>query len=216
MTRSLRLLPVLLALAACSGPSNPPATAAQREAAEAENLALATRLQETIRGSRVVGPCAAVVAGEWPAGFPVPAEAPGGRRFKIFFYPMTGTPGAPKFASPAAEALLDIDMGKAASCALTPETPKELTGDRWPAALEGVGAFPHHALIEKLYDRTEAVAAVYASKAPTPAGVETAKDYIRLFKLNAEPPLLPYYYRLNPAFWEWLRAAAGDSIPPAP
>ena len=43
--------------------------------------------------------------------------------------------------------------------------------------------------------------------------METAKDYIRLFKMNAEPSLLPYYYRLNPAFWEWLRVTAGDSIP---
>jgi hypothetical protein len=31
----------------------------------------------------------------------------------------------------------------------------------------------------------------------------------------AEPALLPDYYRLNPEFWEWVRAAAGRSIPKA-
>jgi hypothetical protein len=216
MTRILRLLPALLLLAACVKPENPPASPAQREAAEAGDLKLSTRLSEAIRGVHAGGPCSSVVAMEWPDGFPVPAEASQGRRFKIFFYPMSSVPGEPTFYSPAAEALLDIETGKVTSCELTGEKPKELSGRRWPIALNGVGAFPMQALTKKLHDRTEAVAAVYGSaNAPTPAGVETAKDYIRLFKMNAEPSLLPYYYRLNPAFWEWLRATAGDSIPAA-
>ncbi len=214
MTRILQLLSALLLIAACAKPANPPVSAAQREAAEAEDLKFSTRLSETIRGARAGGPCSAFVAVEWPEGFPVPAEASQGRRFKIFFYPMSDFPGEPRIASPAAEALLDIETGTAASCARTPEKPKELPGGRWPAALNDVGAFPLHALIKKLHDRTEAVAVVYgAASAPSPAGVETAKDYIRLFKMTAEPSLLPDYYRLNPAFWEWLRGTAGDSIP---
>lgn len=216
MTRPLRLLPVLLLLAACADPDHPPASAAQKEAAEAGDLKLSTRLNETIRAARATPPCAAVVAGEWPTGFPVPAEGSRGRRFKIFFYPMSGAQGEPTISSPAAEALLDIDAGKAVSCALAPGKPQELPGRRWPAALDGVGAFQQHALMKKLHDRTEAAAAVYGGQGvATPADVEAAKDYVRLFKLNAEPALLPYYYRLNPAFWEWLRETAGDSIPPA-
>lgn len=216
MTRPLRLLPVLLLLAACAKPENPPVSAAQREAAEAGDLKLSTRLNETIRAARATAPCAAVVAGEWPAGFPVPAEASQGRRFKIFFYPMSGAQGEPTIFSPAAEALLDLEAGKAVSCALAPGKPQELTGGRWPAALNGVGAFQQHDLMKKLHDRTEAAAAVYGGEgAATPSDVEAAKDYVRLFKLNAEPSLLPYYYRLNPAFWEWLRDTAGDSIPAA-
>ncbi len=216
MTRTLRLLTALLLITACAEPKNPPASAAKLEAAEAENLKLSTRLNETIHGSHAGGPCASVVAMEWPEGFPVPAEASQGRRFKIFFYPMSDAPGEPTFYTPAAEALLDIETGKVLSCERTLEKPKKLPQGRWPDAIKDVGAFPMHALIKKLHDRTEAVAAVYGSEsAPTPAGVETAKDYIRLFKMNAEPSLLPDYYRLNPSFWEWLRVTAGDSIPAA-
>jgi len=216
MRQALHLLSALLLLAACAKTENHPLSAAQSEAAEAENLKFASRLSEAIRGVHAGGPCATVVAMEWPDGFPVPAEASQGRLFKIFFYPMSSVPGEPTFYSPAAEALLDIETGKVTSCELTAEKPKELPKGRWPAALKGVGAFPMDALAKKLHARTEAVAAVYGSaNAPSSAGVETAKDYIRLFKMNAEPSLLPYYYRLNPAFWEWLRVTAGDSIPAA-
>ncbi len=216
MRQALRLLTALILLAACTKTENHPISAAQSEAAEAGNQKFVSRLGETIRGVHAGGPCSTVVAMEWPDGFPVPAEASQARLFKIFFYPMSSVPGEPAYSSPAAEALLDIETGKVMTCELTAEKPKKLTGNRWPAALKGVGAFPMDALAKKLHARTEAVAAVYGSAgAPTPAGVETAKDYIRLFKMNAEPSLLPYYYRLNPAFWEWLRVTAGDSIPAA-
>ncbi len=147
----------------------------------------------------------------------MPAEASRGRKFKIFFYPMSAGPGAPAIRAPAAEAILDLDAGKAVSCARLPGTPKELPGPRWPAALDDLSAFQQHALINKLYDRTEAVAAVYGGEGiASAADIAAAKEFARLFKLNAEPSLLPYYYRLNPAFWEWLRSIAGDSIPAAP
>ena len=102
MRPASRLLPVFLLLAACAKPEIPPVSAAQREAADAENQKFETRLNETIRGAHAVGPCGTVVAGEWPEGFPVPAETPKGRAFKIFFYPLAGTPpGEPKLYSPS-------------------------------------------------------------------------------------------------------------------
>lgn len=213
--RAALLLAPLLLLAACGKRERPP-SAIQREAAEAESQTFSTKLYETLRGAHASGPCASIVPGEWPEGFPVPAEASRGRKFKIFFYPMSSEPGTPTFGAPAAEALLDLDAGKAVSCERLPGTPKELPGPRWPAAIAGIGAFPAHALSKKLYDRTEAVAAVYGGEGiASAADIAAAKEFIRLFKLNAEPSLLPYYYRLNPAFWEWLRATAGDSIPAA-
>lgn len=213
MRRRAGLL-LALALSACSGASKSPPSAAQKEADEAQGAKHSTRLEETIRAARVAGACAGVVAGEWPQGFPVPAEGPG--RFKVFFYPMTPTPGEPVIDAPAAEALVDLEAGKGVSCEAVPGPRKELPGRRWPASLDEVGAFPLRALIQKLHDRTEAAGAAYAARSSSPEGVAAAKDFVRLFKMTAEPALLPYYYRLNPAFWEWLRSTAGDSIPAAP
>lgn len=212
----LLLLSFSLALAACTRREAVP-TPAQREAAAAARMKFSTRLSELVRGSRAAGPCAAVVAQEWSEGYPVPAEAAKGRTFKLFFYALEGAPpDEPAMYAPSAEALLDLGTGRVSECALTTGKPAALPGHRWPASLAGIGVSGHEALDRKLYDRTEAVSAVYGSaSAPSPADVDLAKDYVRLFKITAEPSLLPYYYRLNPAFWEWLRIVAGDSLPPA-
>ncbi len=60
---------------------------------------------------------------------------------------------------------------------------------------------------------TEDVSAVYAARRPpTAADVDLARRYLAAFEQMAEPPFMPDYYRLNPAFWEWLRGVAGRSI----
>jgi len=151
---------------------------------------------------------------EWPPTWPVPL---GSSRFKILFYPLTGTPDAePRLYSPSAQAVLDVESGKPLNCGPLPGSVKELSRRRWPRAMDQVGVKEFMELADKLYARTEAVAQAYA-----PGGVPAARDsaaareYLQLFESLAEPDLLPFYYRMNPDFWEWVRKAAGRSIPKA-
>lgn len=175
------------------------------------------RLKAALESAKSLPPCSTVIAGEWPYGWPVPLDGSGGKRFKIFFYPMSGTPDTgPTIATPAGEAVLDLDSGKPASCGVLPGYPKDLSRRRWPAAVDKLDMKGFAEREDKLLGLTEAVAAVYGAKrAPYPGDAATAKDYMDVFESMAEPDLLPYYYRLNPAFWEWLRGAAGRSIPKA-
>lgn len=189
-----------LVAAACGRPAPPRAAGGKLEAA--------------LRGARAGGPCGSLVAMEWPASRPVPLDGANGRRFKIFFYPLSAAPGsAPRLASPAAEAVVDADAGAAVECRALPGIPKDLTGARWPpeAMSLKVGAFEAKAAdLDRL---TEDVSAAYAARRPpTAADVDLTRRYLAAFQQMAEPPYLADYYRLNPAFWEWLRGVAGRSI----
>lgn len=191
----------LLCVSACGKPPKPaPASAG--------------RLKAAVQSASAQPPCGAVIAMEWPPTWPVPLE---GGKYKILFYPLTGTPDAePKLYTPAGEAVIDAESGKPVACAALPGAPKELSRRRWPAGMDKVGLQEFLGLEEKLYDQTEAVAAVYAAgREPAAQDSAAAGEYLRLFESLAEPDLLPYYYRMNPGFWEWIRTAAGRSIPKA-
>ena len=89
-----------------------------------------------------------------------------------------------------------------------------MSGARWSAAADKLDADAFDAQAAALHDLTAAVAAAYAARHPaTPAEIETAKRYLALFEVMAEPPYLADYYRLSPAFWEWIRSTTGRSIP---
>ena len=180
---------------------------------EAASPAPAGKLAALVAESRNLGPCRSIVAAEWPSGWAVPAGG-GPNRFRIFFYPLKGTPpDEPRLAGPAAEALLDLAAGAATECRIGPP-PKEVSGARWSAAADKLDADAFDAQAAALHDLTEAVAAAYAARHPaTPAEIETAKRYLALFEVMAEPPYLADYYRLSPAFWEWIRSTTGRSIP---
>ena len=182
-----------------------------------ERPASSGKLKSAVEASRVMPPCRAVIALEWPYGWPVPLEAAGQRRFKLFYYPLAGAPpNEPRVFTPAAEAVLDLETGGPVECVSLPAEPVELKGPRWPAALKGLGMSEFDERSDALYDRTEAVADLFSSgRALSAAESAHAREYLRHFESMAEPALLPYYYRLNPGFWEWLRSAAGRSIPKA-
>lgn len=176
------------------------------------------RLAEAVRQVRGLGNCAALVPQEWPAGWPVPSPVPGGGRFDVFFYPLGGTPDeGPRMSEPAAEAALDLSAGLAATCRPRAGTRRELKGPRWTPAAERLDSDAFDAQAERLYALTEAAGAAFAAgrAAPTAADAAAAREYLGLFETLAEPPLLAEYYRLNPRFWEWVRQAAGRSIPKA-
>ncbi len=175
-----------------------------------------SKLKAAVRMARAQEPCSSIIAVEWPASWPIPAEGSGGRSYKIFFYPVTGNPSTgPLVHSPAGEAVVDSESGKPSSCVALPGAPKELSTRRWPEAAAALGIAEFDERSASLYAKTEALAAVYARGKRAVGAAALAKDYLRTFRSLAEPDLLPYYYRLNPAFWEWLRETAGDSIPAA-
>ena len=98
------------------------------------------KLKTTLESAKNLPPCNNVIAGEWPYGWPVPLDDVAGGRFKIFFYPLTGTPDTgPTIATPAAEAVLDTAKGLPLSCSALPGYPKDLSRRRWPAAMDKLG-----------------------------------------------------------------------------
>ncbi len=175
----------------------------------------ATSLHQAAGSAWFRSPCDKVVGGSWPYAFPIPSNAPGGRKFKLFFYMIEGNPGSqPKVYSPGAEAELDADTGIPTYCSPWPTPAVYLPGRRWPEATKGMGVWKLEKAHAKLFDRTEMVGEIYAAKRPSNSkDAAAAKDFLDLFEKCAEPLLLPYYYDLNPDFWEWLRTAAGRSIP---
>jgi hypothetical protein len=163
-----------------------------------------------VQSAKSLPPCSSVVPGEWSSGFPVPV---GERRFKVLFYPVTGTPGrAPQVWSPGAVAEIDAGAGSLSSCALTGK-PSKLSTQRWPEATDAWDMKTFRAREAALFDATQNVGALYAARrALKPDESAAAKEYWKAFDELAEPDLRRDYYRLNPDFWEWLRESAGGSI----
>ena len=66
----------------------------------------------------------------------------------------------------------------------------------------------------RLYESLEPAAALYLKGAPVdPAQRRILADYAEAVQTLVASPMLPYYYRQNPDFWEWLRREGGRSIP---
>jgi hypothetical protein len=151
-----------------------------------------------------------VIATEWARAWPVPAEGGGA---VVLFYPMSGTPATGvSIASPAGRALLDAGL-RTIDCRLLTENLRQLGTRRWSAQAEALTPSDFDRRGAELLDDTESVMRLYAVGQKDPA---LAARYAAEFKLLAEPDLMPDYYRANPAFWDWLRGVAGDSIPEAP
>jgi len=201
MRRGWRTVSACLLVAACG-----------RKPAPARPLA------DLVRGARFDVSCRRLVAAEWPASLPVPLDSASGRRFGIFFYPLPSEPRSPlHLIAPTAEAVVDAALGATVECRVATAAPRELAGPRWTPEAAALDADAFDAKVAELDALAESVASVYAARrAPTAADADLARRYLALFELMAEPPYRADYYRLNPDFWEWLRAAAGRSIPRAP
>jgi hypothetical protein len=203
MNRGLALTAAVFLLAACHKPLRPLPPGALRTA---------------IQDAKSLPPCSSVIANEWPYTWPVPLADAQASRFKILFYPFTGDPGAePSLLTPAGEAVLDARMGKPTTCQVLPGIPKVISHQRWPSATDELSMKDFQSRQDELYEKTQTVASLYNSgRGVSPPDAASAKQYLEAFESLAEPDLLPYYYRMNPAFWEWLRGATGRSIPKAP
>lgn len=203
------LLSAALILAAgCSKPS---------ETADPKSALIPGKLQEAVESARHKPPCDRVIALEWSNTWPVPFDDPQGKKFHIFFYPVTGIPHQTKHLfSPIAEAVVDLKSGNPIACRMLPQQPKELSQRVYSDKARALGIDGLAAQAHALYVRTEDMAALYAARGKQPltmAERTTAAEYMDIFEIIAEPDLLSYYYRINPSFWEWLFSATGRSIP---
>jgi hypothetical protein len=162
------------------------------------------KLKTALQTVSAIPPCDKLIPGEWPHSLPIPTGAPGGTEFKIFFYPL-GKPGTPEFVdAPLGEAVLRSD-GSVFICNRLPGEKKGLASARWPRSADDLTFEDFLASQDRLYATTEKVAVLYSAKVPlTQEDKNTLQEYGRQFSSLAEPALLPYYYRLNPDFWDWL------------
>lgn len=204
------MLTIVLSLAACTKPP-------ERAQPVKRGPSTPTALEEAVRQVAHQPPCFHAIPMEWSAARPVPLDDPHGRLFKLLFYPVSA-PGADfGISTPGAEAVIDLTSGKAVSCKLLGVAPQPLSHRRWSQAADGLGMMDFEEREHQLYGLTESVAAAYNSgRAPEISDPALANNFRDAFLLLAEPDLLPYYYRSNPAFWEWLRKTTGKSIPAAP
>lgn len=192
-----RAFAFLLALAAaCGKPAPEPAKAPEAPA-----------VARALSAIRVAAPCDAVVPLDWAHGWPVPAEG-GPARFAVFFYPLGGTPETgPRVGAPAAKAVFDAKSGKVLSCERLTPGHDPAPGSRWPAAAAGLDMAGFEARATALYAAAEAAASAYAR-----GDAAAAAAYWPAFDGLAEPALRDDYYRLSPAFWDWLRAAGSPAL----
>ncbi|TBR16777.1 hypothetical protein EPO15_18535 [bacterium] len=193
--RRAALLALALA-AACGKPAPEPAKAPAQPA-----------VGRALDALRVVAPCDKVVSLDWAHGWPVPAEG-GPSRFAVFFYPLGGSPDTgPRLGAPSARAVFDAKAGVVLECGALPAAAAPAPGARWPAAAAGLDMAGFEARATALYAAAEAAASGYAR-----GDAAAAAAYWAAFDGLAEPALRADYYRLNPAFWDWLRAKTGKAL----
>lgn len=159
--------------------------------------------------------CSQNVPMEWVSTWPVPQPEAG--TFRVLFYSLDRSTmdadGLPRVrpTAPRGRASFSAD-GKVAECSASGEDAVILEGERYPVSAMELEEEAFDDATRELLALTHAAGTAYARGEPAP---KTAAQYWKAFQKMAEPALLPHYYRLNPAFWEWLRREAGASLPAA-
>jgi hypothetical protein len=194
----VRRLALVLALAAASCKPAPPPPGSLKKAFEGVARAPA---------------CAQNVPQEWVTTWPIPEAAAG--RYAALFYSLdrstTDKDGLPRIVPTAPRGRVSFSAdGKVARCEAWGEPARALAGERYPPAAMELDEEAFEAATTRLLAATEAAAAAYAVDAKDPA---VARAFWKAFEPLSEPALRRHYYEANPAFWEWLRREAGNSLP---
>jgi hypothetical protein len=147
---------------------------------------------------------------------PVPGRAQRPLRIAFMYCPSQALPGVNRLAPPNQVVWLDPRNGALmAVSAVTPQSfgqqhpPREPLGEfRLP---EGMTADNYLALRERLFQLYDLLHPVWVEglpkgdRAPWQAN---AREFLQIFGQISEPPLIPYYYSLGKAYFDWLRALA--------
>ncbi|MDE1976334.1 MAG: hypothetical protein KGL04_09280 [Elusimicrobia bacterium] len=160
-------------------------------------------------GLRQSAGCARLVPVEFAQTLPVPLA----RReegFAVLFYPVEASPGQARALTPLVEGRFSA-AASADFCAKIPAAKPRVLGAPVPAGLSRSGYYRAQA---RFYVALSSAADAYWSGGEADAaGKSAAAELAEAFAAASEPPLLPYYYKLNPGFWAWLKAQSGYSIP---
>jgi len=152
--------------------------------------------------------CSKLIPLEFGRTFPVPV---GSKQFEVLYYPQFVSPGKSEAMSPAFKALFARDASAPDVCTPLAAAAPRSVGAPVPAGLSMKAYYKADAALFASLDKTAAL--YFAGGAPAAADKAVLGDFVDSFSTLAEPGLLADYYRQNPAFWEWLRAATGRSIP---
>lgn len=159
--------------------------------------------------------CSRWIPLQWVSSIPIPFRDQSGQGFKLLFYPTTVEAGTPSIAlTPTVAGFFTQGPNPIERCEKLPIKTLETLGRAVPPGFSSLRALDQEKTMT--YEALEAVAPLYFQKSPlSPEEVKKLGGFANHFKALAEPGLWPYYYRLNPDFWEWLRKEAGKSIPAA-
>lgn len=186
---------ILVALCACG-----------RKAAESG--AKPSALEGSVRMLAARPPCSSRIPQEWSPSWPVPALDGGSLSYRIFFFGREGDRAKGfTFHAPQGEASFAPD-GRVLECRRLAGPPRPIPRDaRFDSA-------PLPDILNRssaLYERTEAVAALYASRRD-PGGEGRAKiaAFSGEFAGLADPSHAAAYRALAPDFWSWVERNGGS------
>jgi hypothetical protein len=145
---------------------------------------------------------------------PIPVRLSKGLHIGFMFAPSQAMPGLNRLAPPNWVAWLHPTTAELA--VLQPVTPatfgqahdaRQMIGEfRLPPGMNADAYLAERHKLMALY--TTVVMAWDGGLPPQQAGLQApAAEFLRLFGLLAEGPLIPYYYALGTAFFDWTRAA---------
>lgn len=195
--RRLLLLALAAALCSCSGKKEektPP------------------RLKRAVETLYLKQPCARVIPEHWSPSWPVPAASKKDGDFRLMYYPVERRDGRLMIGVPQGRALFSAN-GAVAECVREPGKARMLAPLKTSAKASGRTREENKARRDRLYELSDEAGKLFSSrKPPTAEQKALLREYGQLFTELADPPLLPYYYGLEPGFWDWLKAAGAPSI----
>ncbi len=146
-------------------------------------------------------------------GRSLPVPEHGGTSLAVLYYPSKSEPGRSIVLTPTVKAVFALEGAAGERCAALPKSPSKELG---AAAPDGLSMTAYYRDQLAVYQALPATAALYGKGGtPDAEGLKSLKSFAASFQAVAEPGLRGDYYRLNPEFWEWLRSAAGSSLPKA-
>jgi len=178
-------------------------------------------LAEAASRVRYTSACRKMVPMEYARSYPLPFYSDAGPSFRLFFYPLK-TRYLKGRSMPAAEVLAPVVAARFAPdgtggfcerfSAPLQLDPGVTLGPRFPpeAALLGVRQFEMKQA--ELFSLEEGVAAAYFSQDDSEAARQAVGDFFDLFFAISEPGLRPFYYYLNPDFWQWVEKMTGKRV----